>query len=503
MRAVVHREARFDVEAANLTPDEPSPRPARSLLAIGPRQQALPRAGRYGKMRTGAGRRILGPCPARRPAPPHARMRHTRPDTDTHLSTLPNGVRVVTLHRPHLASANVSVFIRSGSAHEAPRLGGISHVLEHMVFKGTRTRDRRRINLDAERLGADANAHTDKDHTAFHLRGLAAHAGSFVRMLGDLVLQPTFPADELERERQVVLAELAEDEDDPMSTAFKLFDRTCFGLHPAARPVIGTGARIERVTRDDLVAHHAQHYTGANLVLAAAGPLDPQAIARVAERVFGRLRGGEPNLLPVAAYHGGVASRQLPGTGQAHAVVGFALPPRTQDDPVGAVAAAVLGEGMSSPLMERLREQLGLVYYAACSADVLDMAGQFVIEASMSPDRLDECLGEIAQLLKTHARRVHAQDLDRARHQMAVRRLRAEEEPARMLEDAALDLFSFGRVRPRAERSAQLKSVTVEAVRQAFRRMVAGGASVALSGQVGRGVQARVRERMAGVLRRA
>jgi len=163
----------------------------------------------------------------------------------------------------------------------------------------------------------------------------------------------------------------------------------------------------------------------------------------------------------------------------------------------------VLGEGMSSPLMERLREQLGLVYYAACSADVFDMAGQFVIEASMAPDRLDECLAEIAQLLQAHTRKVSAQDLDRARHQIAVRRLRAEEEPARMLEDAALDLFSFGRVRTRAERSAQLKSVSTEAVRGAFRRMVASGASVALSGQLGRGVRARVQAQMAGVLQAA
>jgi predicted Zn-dependent peptidase len=424
-----------------------------------------------------------------------------KPDADTHLTTLANGVRVLTLHRPHLLSANVSVFVRSGSAHETDAQAGISHMVEHMVFKGTRTRDRRRINLDAEALGADANAHTDKDHTAFHLRGLARHARPFVRMLGDLVLQPTFPADELDRERQVVLAEMDEDEDDPMSTAFKLFDKACYGRHPVGRAVIGQRRRIEAFTRDDLDAYFASQYTGANLVVAAAGPLDPQAIAREAERVFGRLRPGDPNLVPTAAYAGGLATRQVAGTGQAHAVVGFALPARPHNDVLGAVAAAVLGEGMSSPLMERLREQLGLVYYAACSADVFDMAGQFVIEASMAPDRLDQCLGEIALLLKRHSRRVDPQDLDRARHQIAVRRLRAEEEPARMLEDAALDLFSFGRVRTRAERAAQWKAVTPEAVSRAFKAMLASGATVAVTGQLGRGVRERVRERMAGVLR--
>jgi predicted Zn-dependent peptidase len=108
---------------------------------------------------------------------------------DTHVTTLPNGVRVLTINAPHLATASVSVFVRSGSAHEPRALNGIGHVVEHMVFKGTRTRDSRRINLDAERLGAQVDAHTDKDHSAFHMRGLARHAGDFITMLGDIVCQ--------------------------------------------------------------------------------------------------------------------------------------------------------------------------------------------------------------------------------------------------------------------------------------------------------------------------
>ena len=112
------------------------------------------------------------------PKPPTARMT----DPDTSIATLANGVRVVAMRLPHLESASVSVFVRTGSLYESPRLNGISHVVEHMAFKGTHERDCQSINLDAERLGADVNAHTDKDHTAFHMRGLARHAGEFVRM---------------------------------------------------------------------------------------------------------------------------------------------------------------------------------------------------------------------------------------------------------------------------------------------------------------------------------
>ena len=108
-------------------------------------------------------------------------------DADTVLATLDNGVRVVVFRLPHLATAAVSVFVRSGSQHESQRLNGISHVIEHMAFKGTRTRDCQQIILDAERLGAEVNAHTDKDHTAYHMRGLCRDAGRFVQMLGNIV----------------------------------------------------------------------------------------------------------------------------------------------------------------------------------------------------------------------------------------------------------------------------------------------------------------------------
>ena len=153
-------------------------------------------------------------------------------DPETAVSTLANGVRVIAMRLPHVETVGVSVFMRSGSQHESARLNGISHVVEHMAFKGTHERDCQQINLDAERLGADVNAHTDKDHTAFQMSGLGRDAGRFVAMLGDIVRHCTFPEAELERERQVILHEYLEDEDDALSTAYKLFDRTCFGTHP-------------------------------------------------------------------------------------------------------------------------------------------------------------------------------------------------------------------------------------------------------------------------------
>ncbi len=407
---------------------------------------------------------------------------------DTTCTTLANGVRVLTIALPQLQTASVSVFVRSGSAHESAKLNGIGHVLEHMVFKGTATRDARQLNLDAERLGAEVNAHTDKDHTAFHMRGLRAHAPLFVRLLGDMVRNASFPEAEFEREREVLLHEFTEDEDDPMSTAFKQFDKACFGAHPLAQPVIGSRRNIERFTRADLVGHLQRLYTGANIVVAAAGDIAHDAIVREAEACFGSLARGSENLLSAPPWLGGLRAKSQAGSSQTHLVLGFPVPPLQADDPTAAVAAALLGEGMSSPLMDQLREQRGLVYYAACSADLVDSAGQFVIEASTAPGQLDECLQALADLLRAQASRIAPIDLERAQNQILVRRLRGLEKPGRRLEESALDLLVLGRLRSRADWLARVQAVSADQVRDALASMQTAGAALALTGRVARGV---------------
>ena len=415
---------------------------------------------------------------------------------DTHLQTLANGVRVLSITLPHLLTANVSVFVRAGSGHESRAQNGIGHVIEHMVFKGTQTRDARRFNLEAERLGAEVNAHTDKDHTAFHMRGLGPHAPQFVRLLADLVRHATFPEAELSREREVLLHEFTEDEDDPMSSAFKLFDAACFGKHPLAQPVIGTRRNIERFSRADLVSHQQRLYTGANVVVAAAGAIDPEAIVREAEACFGSMAQGAPNRLDAPAWLGGARAKSQAGSSQTHLVLGLPVPALQADDPTATVAAALLGEGMSSPLMDQLREQRGLVYYAACSADVIDSAGQFVIEASTSPAQLAECLAALASLLRQQAEHVSGEDLARAKNQIQVRRLRGLEKPGRRLEEAALDLLVLDRLRPRQDGLDRMQAVSAEQVRAAFAAMQGAGAALALTGRVARGSA----ERAQGIL---
>ena len=416
---------------------------------------------------------------------------------DVLIATLGNGVRVVAIPLPHLESASVSVFVHSGSGSESRRESGISHFVEHMAFKGTTGRSCQQINLDAEQLGADVNAHTDKDHTAYHMRGLARDAVRFLHMLADIVRNSTFPEAELERERQVILHEYTEDEDDPLSTAYKLFDKMSFGTHPLAQPVIGTRRNIERFTRADLLAYVQRQYTAGNVIVGIAGNVDPDTLFREAELAFGSMPTGPDNTVGAPAYVGGVASKRQPGFSQTHLVLGFPIPSLREDHQAAVVAAALFGVVMSSPLMYEIRERRGLVYYAACSADVFDLSGQCVIEASTSPAQLDECVTEVTRLLAQHADRINPVDLERARNQIAVRHMRTHERPVRRLEAAVQDLFVFGRVRPRAELAEGIEGVTGPQVREAFERMLASRASVAVAGKVPAGTNDRIAERLA------
>ena len=447
---------------------------------------------------------VRRPRPPRRPPPTAATLGafipahdcpldHAPTDPAPRIATLANGVRAVAIPMPWRSTVSLSVFVRTGSLHESRPANGISHVVEHMAFKGTLSRDCQRINLDAERLGAEVNAHTDKDHTAFHIEGLPRDLGAFVAQLADIVLNSTFPEEELERERQVIEHEFTEFEDDPAAMAFQLFDRACYGNHPAGQPVIGNRANLKRFTRADLLGYVKRQYTAGNVVVAAAGPVDFDAFVRAVESAFGGMPPGTPNEVPPPpAWLGGLKLRRMAGSSQCQTVVGFEAPALFDARHLPHVlAAALLGEGMSSPLLDEIRERRGLAYYVSCSADILPLTGQFVVEAATAPAQAVEFLDEVAHLLRRHAEGTDAVGFERARNQITVRTLRALEQPARRLEAAAQDLFTFGQLRDTRDWLAQLQTVSAQDVRQVFSEMLARPAAIALAGSV----PAKARER--------
>ncbi|MCG3189219.1 MAG: hypothetical protein LKCHEGNO_01506 [Burkholderiaceae bacterium] len=201
---------------------------------------------------------------------------------------------------------------------------------------------------------------------------------------------------------------------------------------------------------------------------------------------------GQANALPAAAYAGGTRAKRMDAGRQMHLVMGYPIAGRSDDDEAADLAAAVLGDGMSSPLLSELREKRGLVYHAACNADRFEFGGQLAIEASFAPEHLSVVLGQVSRLMRELAGRIDGVDLERARNQVLVRLLRQDERVAQRAEDAALDLFAIGRARSVGQRLARVREVPADRVRAAFARMLAAGPSVAVTGSVGRGASRQI-----------
>lgn len=408
------------------------------------------------------------------------------------LKTLPNGVRVLAIPMPQVQSASVGVFLRVGSRDESPATNGISHVLEHMAFKGTTSRSVQEINLDAERLGADVNAFTSKDTTAYFMSGLGRHVGQFLGMTADIVLNSTFPQAELERELDVIRQEAIEYAEDPEDHSGELLDQAIWGDHPLGMPVIGTLRNIERFTRDDVVAHVRAHYVAEKTVVAAAGNFDVDDFMAQAERLFaGMRRGGERQAdVELPRHIGKAMGKRFTQVSQVFMGLSYPVVPALPDGIgeqrwriAGSLASTLFGGGMSSPLTDTVRERLGLAYNAQTSVEHGDAWFNLIVHAITTPDKLEQLVTATGSLLREHARGIDPVHLERARNQLAVSRVHSSERSYAAMERAVEELFVHGTVTPVREAIALIESIEADEVRAVFERMLQAPPALAITGK--------------------
>ena len=426
---------------------------------------------------------------------------HPRSGTPV-VTTLANGARLLAIHLPHVQSASVGVFLRVGSRDETPGTNGLGHVLEHMAFKGTATRSVQAINLDAERLGADVNAYTSKDTTAYCMTGLGRDAGQFLEMTADIVLNSAFPEAELARELEVIRQEAIEYAEDPQDSSSELLDRAIWGEHAMGMPVIGTLENIERFTRADLVAHVKSHYVAENTVVAAAGNFDVDAFLALGERLFVGMpsaRGAVPAPPPrPARYVGQAVGRRFSQVSQVFVNLAYPLAPaqpealREQRWRLATSAAAILfGGGMSAPFTDTIRERLGLAYTAQSSADHGDVWSNLVVHAVTTPDKLEQLMTATGGLLREQAERIDPVHLERARNQLAVSRVRSSERTHATMDRAVGELFARGTVTPAGETLSLIEAITADDVRTVFDRMLQHRPALAITGKAATGKAAK------------
>ena len=404
------------------------------------------------------------------------------PDSGVARSELPGGLRVVTETVPGVRSVSIGIWIGIGSRDETPAQAGAAHYLEHLLFKGTRTRTAAGIAEAFDAVGGDLNAFTAKEHTCYYAHVLDTDLPLAVEVLADVVTDATLHPSDVEVERGVVLEEIAMRDDDPEDLLGELSDETIFGDHPLGRPVIGSEESVRGMGRDTLHGFWRGEYTTPRMIVAAAGNLRHDHVVELVGAALGsaasRANGASP-VPPRAA----AAATLAPGaplvlrpddTEQAHVLLG--VPGLARHDPrrtALTVLNTALGGGPSSRLFQQVREQRGLAYSVYSSTIGYSDAGSFTVYAGCAPKRLDE----VGTVLRSVLREVATAGLTPAEVARAQGNLRGglvlglEDTPSRMNRIGRSEL-DLGRQRTIAESLDRIAAVTPEQVAEVARDLL-------------------------------
>ena len=315
---------------------------------------------------------------------------------------LPNGLRIVGERLPYLRSVSIGAWMHVGSMMEEKAESGLSHFLEHMVFKGTAKRTARQIAEEMDAVGGQLNAFTGRDCTCFYAKVIDENLELAVDILADLVINATMDETELEKERGVILEEIAMDEDSPEDLVHDLLQSAQFGEQSPGQPILGPAEQIAAYTRDDLLNFRKKHYAPKETVIALAGSYDPDKVLEWVTACFG---GWENDIPPVETpewqVHTGVNALREKDSEQMHICMGFPGAAYATDRvyPL-AVANNILGGAMSSRLFQRIREDLGLAYSVYSYPNTYKGVGTFGLYAGVSPKNAELVLKEIRAELK-------------------------------------------------------------------------------------------------------
>ena len=403
------------------------------------------------------------------------------------ISRLSNGLTVVSDPMPQLESAALGIWVNTGSRNEDVRQMGVSHMLEHMAFKGTARRSARAIAEEIEAVGGVLNAYTSREQTAFHARVLKADVPLALDMIGDILTNPTFEPAELERERQVVLQELGQARDTPDDIVFDHLQSAIFKDQPLGWPILGEEATVNGFDRDMLKSYMASNYRLDGMTLIASGAVNHKQIMALAEEKCGGLNRGAGPACPPSHYVGG-DFREVSDLEQAH--VAYAFPGLSNADAdyfVAQIYATALGGGTSSRLFQEAREKRGLCYSIYAFSNGFQDSGFLGIYAGTGENEAGEISAVIAGEMDAIAGDLTEAEVARARAQLKVSLLMGMERPGTRAEQIAGQLFALGKVQSAAEIVAQLDAIDVAMVkRYAARVMAAGRPTIAGVGPVGK-----------------
>ncbi|PZA11462.1 insulinase family protein [Rhodopseudomonas palustris] len=405
------------------------------------------------------------------------------------VSKLPSGLTVVTDTMPHLETAALGVWTGVGGRDEKPDEHGISHLLEHMAFKGTTRRTSREIAEEIEAVGGDLNAGTSTETTAYYARVMKADVPLALDVLSDILANPSFEAEELEREKSVIVQEIGAAQDTPDDVVFEYLNELCYPEQPIGRSLLGTAKTLKSFSREKLQSYLSTHYRGPDMVVAAAGAVDH---ARIVEEVAHRFASFDANPAPKpqpAMFGAGGARVVHRDLEQAHLTL--ALEGLPQSDPSlfsMQVFTNILGGGMSSRLFQEVREKRGLCYSIYTFHAPYSDTGFFGLYTGTDPADAPEMMEVIVDVINDAVDTLTEAEIARAKAQMKAGLLMALESCSSRAEQLARHILAYGRPLPVDELVGRIDAVTVDTAREAGRTLLSRSRPAVVALGSGRGL---------------
>ena len=400
--------------------------------------------------------------------------------------TLENGLHVVGERLPYLRSVSIGVWMRVGSMMETPAENGLSHFLEHMVFKGTEKRSTRDIAEEMDAVGGQMNAFTGKDCTCFYAKVIDEDLPLAVDILSDMTLHALLDEAEFKKERGVILEEISMEEDSPEDVVHELLSRIQFGNQAAGMPILGPAEQIAAYTRDDLANYRARHYHPENCVVALAGNYDPEQVLALIQQYFGEWKksGQRQTVPPMQPIPGQKAAKEK-DTEQLHICLGYPGTFLGSDElyPMS-VMNNLLGGAMSSRLFQKIREEMGMAYSIYTYPSTYVGCGTFAVYAGVSPKNghavLDETLKQLDLLCRDG---VTEKEFREAKNQLRGSYLLGLESPGSRMQSMGRGQLHLDRCMTPEETVAKIEAVTIESVNAVARRIFSNAPCISVVGK--------------------
>lgn len=409
-----------------------------------------------------------------------------QPAADIQITKLPNGLTVVSDRMEQVETVSLGVWVGAGARNETPELNGISHLLEHMAFKGTRRRSARAIAEEIEAVGGVLNAYTARELTAYYAKVLQEDAPLAIDIIADILQHSVMDAEELARERAVVLQEIGQANDTPDDIIFDHFQETAFPDQPLGRPVLGNEKVVETLGRDALLGYMARSYGASRMVLAAAGKIEHARLVELAADCFLHLPAGNPPIPDAARYSGGEfrADRDLE---QVHLVIGLdGLSFHDPDFYALQVYSTLLGGGMSSRLFQEVREKRGLAYTIHSFASSFTDCGAFGVYAGTGEAEVADLVPVVCDELRQAGETANEAEIGRARAQLRASILMSLESTSARTEQLGQQMLVFGRPISTDETIEKIECVDKAAIARVASRLTASRPTVAALGPLSR-----------------